>query len=300
MKVNVYMCSKPLQYFNIKNIGKIDNSTFKKILCIRNDFIEAEKFVNRIRLYDKEWDEVIFLKNKKEYHQFIRKTNIHNLIAENDASWLMWIHNLMRHFENFYVFEEGIGTYKVIQRKWWDKTLRALLGVGSHYGQSKYCKGVFLYEPELYNKKFSSQKALSMKQNFWDGLVEYADLFAKLSPPIPEFLNVKDKRILIYVTNHEVSDKIIESMNHMNGYDLLIIKPHPHLKNICLKSNKIHILYTNMMMEYILYQISKNNTLEVWHFASTSMIYFANKIKNINFGHFPIYDEFIEHLNNKI
>lgn len=301
MKIDAYMCSKPLQYFNILNIGNINNSPLKKILCIRNDFLEAEIFAKNIKLYDKQWDDVIILKNKKEYHLFIIKTKIHNLIAENDASWLMWIHSLMKHFDNFYVFEEGIGTYKFISRKWWDRAIRKILGIGSHYGESKYCKNIFLYEPDLYNKKFSSTKALPMKQNFIEALKNNAELFTKLSPPIPDFLNVKGKKILLYITNHEISKNIIDKMCKLDGYDLLIIKPHPHIKNLLLetKYSNIYILSTNMMIEYILYEISKKNSLEVWHFASTSMVYFTQFIKNTNFGNFPIYNEFINYLKNK-
>lgn len=296
-KVNVYMCSKPLQYFNIKNIKVSDTLSLKNILCVRNAFLDAEKFVEKVKMYDNSWDDVIYIKNKKEYHKYIRKTKIHNIIVENDASWLMWLHNLIGDFDNLYVFEEGIGTYKYIHRKWLDKTLRKFLGVGTHYGDSRFCKGLFLYEPGLYNGKFKSQKALPMKRTFLCGLEIYADLFKHLSPPIPDFLNVRGKKILMYVTNHNISDKVIEDMNKANGYDILVIKPHPHIKILTLKNDKIHILQTNMMMEYIIHQISKYNILEVWHFASTSMVYFNDKIKNVNLADFPIYNEFIEYLN---
>lgn len=297
MKVNVYMCSKPLQYFNIKNIVLNNNHTLRNILCIRNTFLDAENFIDKVRMYDKFWDEVICIKTKKEYHQYIRRTKIHNLIIENDASWLMWIHNLIGDFDNLYVFEEGIGTYNYINRKWFDKTLRNLLGVGTHYGDSYFCKGIFLYEPDLYNSKFQSKKALPLKQSFLSSLEVYTDLFRQLSPPIPDFLNIKGKKILMYVTNHYISEKVVEDMNNAKGYDILVIKPHPHIKNVTLTNKKIHILYTNLMMEYIIHNISKNNILEVWHFASTSMVYFSNKIKNVNLANFPIYNEFIEYLN---
>ena len=109
---DVYVCSKPLQYFNIKNIGKVENASQKRILIVIGAFYNAKHYVEHIKEYDKEWNDVIYMNDVSESHHWLRNHRINNLFVENDASWKIFFIYLLGRIKSIYVYEEGIGSYK--------------------------------------------------------------------------------------------------------------------------------------------------------------------------------------------
>ena len=47
MDTDIYICSKPLQYFNVRNIG-YGNASSKKVLIILGHFRDAELFFHQV------------------------------------------------------------------------------------------------------------------------------------------------------------------------------------------------------------------------------------------------------------
>jgi hypothetical protein len=298
--IDLYVCSKPLQYFNIKNIGSVKYESSYKILAFVGNFNDADKFVSNVRKYDAFWNQVIFLHNRKEREEYIKSKKINNLFVENDSSWRMLKIVLRGNVRRLYVFEEGIGTYKDVYYPILMKFLRKMAGIGNHYGAAWFCKNVFLYEPDFFNKRFHSNRGIPFKYTFIEGLEKNQQLLSHLSESLPKALYVSNKRILIYLTNYDINADIIRKMESIKGeYDLLIVKPHPHIKNPKVKSKDVVVLYTNMMIEIVLFDLVKrNNKIEVWHYASTSVVHFLKYIKQVNLStSIPIFDEYVNYVS---
>ena len=59
MNTDIYICSKPLQYFNVRNIG-YGNVSSKKILIILGHFRDAELFFHQVKKFDDTWDDILY------------------------------------------------------------------------------------------------------------------------------------------------------------------------------------------------------------------------------------------------
>ena len=60
MDTDIYICSKPLQYFNVRNIG-YGNASSKKVLIILGHFRDAELFFHQVKTFDDTWNDILFL-----------------------------------------------------------------------------------------------------------------------------------------------------------------------------------------------------------------------------------------------
>ena len=58
MDTDIYICSKPLQYFNVRNIG-YGNASSKKVLIILGHFRDAELFFHQVKTFDDTWNDYI-------------------------------------------------------------------------------------------------------------------------------------------------------------------------------------------------------------------------------------------------
>lgn len=305
---DVYVCSKPLQYFNIKNIPEIDGHSSRKVLIVNPEFSNGREFIELVRVNDKEWDEVIDMNGKCNYYNYLRTHKINFLFVENDASYkmslFMLVSKVKRTVHKLFVFEEGIGTYRGDLHFGVDKLIRKLLLLGDHYGSSIFSDNVIVYEPNFYNTKHHSNKAISFARSFVDGLKKNKSLLMSVCDSLPPELDVRGKKILLYITNHSIDYDIVKKMvNEKDDYDLLFIKPHPHIKSLDCLPTDLTVIKTNLMVEYILFNLMESyNDVTVWHQASTSVVYFIDSIKSANFTSFPIFDEFVDYRqsNNKI
>ena len=125
------------------------------------------------------------------------------------------------------------------------------------------------------------------------------DFFLRLSGGFPESLNISDKSILIYITDHIVNMEIVRKMiDEKDAFDLLFIKPHPHIKDIKIDMEDVMIIESNLMFEFIIHKLLKNkNRITIWHEASTSVVYFLNDIETQNWGKYAVFDEFVNNLS---
>ena len=64
MKTDIYACSKPLQYFNARNIPRTFHSDHRRILVIITYFYKADDFYENIKANDDQWDKVVKVSNK--------------------------------------------------------------------------------------------------------------------------------------------------------------------------------------------------------------------------------------------
>lgn len=291
MKRDIYICSKPLQYFNIRNIT-FPSLSNERILIIYGCFIQAKDFYKRVKKIDTTWTNVVLVNSWSELYCFLFFHPAENLFVENDKSFIYGIFHSLRCFRRLYIFEEGFGSYRT-DRIDNSKGLKYLInrktGVGKHVGFSSFLTGQYLYLPELFKQQFPnySKPIFQFSSSFVERLFEELSLFQQLSDGYDCFLDLKNRKIAIYLTNHVINPDILNSlMKEAKFFDAIYVKPHPHMKDLGeFEQYNLPIIRSNIMVEFLLVLLLKNkNQLTVFHENSTSVIWFQNRIECVNKG----------------
>ena len=299
-KVDIYICSKPLQYFNICNIPKTGGN--KQVLVICDVFYRALDFADNVRKYDKHWDEVLFETNRG-WIKSVLKYKVDRLYFGIDSTIVGALHFVKR--SKFFLYEEGAGCYRQlrIQNKY--KWLAKLFGTGEVMGRSKYLQGVFVYYPSYYLSQIKPQcPALNFTYSYRENIQKNAKHYLQLCnidiKEVP-YLSIKDSKILLYITDWDYQISTIMRMEEeQKKYDYLFLKPHPHIKAENMPKKKgIEVLYTNIVVEVIIQiWLEQNNQVTVYHQDSTAITPFGKEIDSINVSESPdpVYHEIIETL----
>ncbi|MDD4515325.1 hypothetical protein [Massilibacteroides sp.] len=291
MKRNIYICSKPLQYFNLRNI-KYENGEAEKILIIHGRFIDAKRFFEQVQVLDKDWDRIVFVDSWTKLYTFLFFHPAGNVFAEIDKSFVYGIFHLLFRFRRFYIFEEGFGSYRtdrIDESRGLKRLINRITGVGKHVGFSSFLTGQYLYLPELYKKQFPNypKPVYTFSKPFVERMIQELPLFLQLSDGYEEFLHYQGKKIAICLTNHVLNPRLIGCLLEAKPrFDVVFIKPHPHLKDLNIfEQYNLPIVRSNIMVEFLLTLLLKNeNQLTVFHENSTSVIWFQNKLESVNRG----------------
>ncbi|MDL2281597.1 hypothetical protein LJC44_00585 [Parabacteroides sp. OttesenSCG-928-G06] len=293
MKINrdIYMCSKPLQYFNIRNTACVKREN-RKTLIILDFFDDAKSFTDLVRTYDKTWDEVLFMRNKFEEYSYLLRHTCENLFVELDASFILGLLHKLGCYKRMYLFEEGYGSYRRDRfgnargiKRW----VNSLTGVSDRIGFSDFLTGQYLYLPELYKRQFpeSTKQILPFEKDFVSRIKEDLPLFLKLSDGYDIFKTIERQKIAIYLTGHTVNPDIVEYMqSQRKDIDYLFVKPHPHLRDLSdFARYDMTVVHPNIMIEFLLLLLLENeNEITVYHENTTGVLWFQNKIHNCNMG----------------
>ena len=156
MDTDIYICSKPLQYFNVRNIG-YGNASSKKVLIILGHFRDAELFFHQVKTFDDTWNDILYFKDLFHLDLYLFFHPVNTLFVEVDASFVYGIFFKLSRFKRMYMFEEGFGSYRrdrFDNSKGLKNIINKLTGVGDHIGFSKFLTGQFLYLPDLYRSQF--------------------------------------------------------------------------------------------------------------------------------------------------
>lgn len=292
MERHIYIASKPLQYFNIRNIVDKECKAHKTLIILEI-FIDSETFTRSIREYDDTWDEVVYLTHKYKEYVYLLFHKCDKLYVELDASFVLGVLSALGRYKQMYIYEEGYGSYR--RDRWGNakglkKWINRLTGVGDRVtGFSRFLTGQYLYLPGLYQKLFEGyeKKLCSFRKPFLTHLRDEQDLFLKLSKGYETFASIKNRRIGIYLTTHEINTAILEEiLSKQSEFDMLYVKPHPHLRDLSLFGQyRMNMIRSNIMVEYILLcLIGNGNEVTVYHENSTSVIWFQDKIHDRNMG----------------
>lgn len=281
MKVDLYYCSKPLQYVNLCNIPDVvTNPSNKKILLVYNAFMGAEQFVDNVRIYDKRWDKVILCNSRLWFCNLLR-LRVENMFSPLDSTLYGFLHFIFRF--NFYLYEEGAGTYNklFINKKY--HLLSKILGIGRQMGHSTYLKGVIVYQPGFYIQQIRPTcKVLKFNLTNREIIERESNLLFKIyENTLSNNIKVRNKKILLYITDWDYDDEIIKKMISISRqYDILFIKPHPHRKKEDLPTiNNVIPIYSSILIEVLLqYWLDNNNNVTVFHQSSTAIIPFSGLI----------------------
>ena len=313
MNENVFICTKPLQYFNIKNIpySKYFNANDKKILIVADEFYRSEDFYKEIKKVDKDWDKVIFRRNYNHALLYLwSHYSVSNVFLSSDIGLFVSLTCSLRSF-NVYTYEEGVDTYSVNRTLTGSSSLlklfRTCLGNGLYMNDSKWLNGCFLYSPELF-VRFRPQTAIrlyKMERSFSEHMYKMRDFFKGLydDSVISPINDIKKSSVLLYISNWEIDNRIVcEISNVKRHYDYVLIKLHPNIKKKIeiLRDNNVIYVNNQMMAEFLItLLLSNENQITIFHNNSTAVLYYQNDVKLVSFSKDENYDKISSFLANK-
>ena len=258
-----------------------------RILYIIPSFKDAELFIKRVEDLDDTWKEVNIEKNLERVLVSIISRKVENVYVYTDMSIYLGLFSKIKKC-NIYVYEEGCGSYMSPN---WRKTgfiyhlLDRFLGVGNQLISSRFLSGAYLYFPQLLQtmRPHNIVPISQIKISFLDVLTLNLPILCNLSY-LESYreLQVRNKKILLYITEWELDQDIIQFIDE-NGpeYDYVYIKPHPHIrKTINLNKDNVIVLEADVMAEIIINKLLKQgNVLTLVHNCSTSVLYFLGYVQ---------------------
>ncbi|MBG9375735.1 hypothetical protein I5907_05785 [Panacibacter sp. DH6] len=284
-KVNVFVCSKPLQYFNACNITPDNN--YKNVLIIENRFKDASAFYQCVKEYDTRWEEVLFKNNYQEVlFVGLFKFNIINLYFYLD--WLL-IPALMLKIipcKNLYVYEEGIGSYRsdiFSATPNYRKKIRSAVGVSEYPGFHSKVRGMYVYCGKYYSQKFLAYSknrtlnVLDFDKNFNEMIGDNLNAALKLFQlDSASFDYCCNKTIALYISSWPFDYAFFDTLN-LDTYDYCLVKPHPHITDLQLgdrSDKKIKVVDSGILAEFLVQLIiDRAAAVDIYHYNSTSLIY---------------------------
>ena len=297
--INVYSCTKPLQWFNVENLFEFTKGD-KNVLLVIAFFPNVTGFIEKVRETFPHWDDIHVLRNRLEVALYLLKIKPECLYTDSDYGFKGYLQTLF--FKgDVYIYEEGIGTYffnaKSLGVSTFKINLFKLIGAGKFLGNHYKTKGIYLYNTVFYKNLYPDYKrpVLSFEFNFVQSLTrKVKEITYIFNLEDAALLGIENKRILIYATNHFVNKEIVRYMDkEAHNFDKVFIKPHPHLvKNASSKLTdlKYELILNNVMLEFLILKLTSTNKVTILHESSTGCIYFSdsNNLTLINFGG-PIY-----------
>jgi hypothetical protein len=296
--INLIICSKPIQWFNALNITYPEN--VKRYFILIGGFSEAEDFYSKIKAHDNNWSEV-FLADSREHSCAIatklsQEFTIERLYVDSDYG------SVGRNYANlpskeFYVIEEGFGPYvHMIDHSLKGKIKRmvfALLGMGRFLGGHRRTSGIYLHNPSYYKSVHTgySKQLLKFDEPFYTALDNRNVLIDKISGNGEQYNNIRDKRVVFYITRYLINIDIIKYIEkEIDQFDKVIIKTHPRSHDFRIEdyagnipADKLVILKNSTLAEVIISKLAKQNELTVIHESSSSCLYVDERnVKVIN------------------
>ena len=290
-KTDIYVCCKPLQYFNARNIPQTFHPEHRRILIIKTRFNKADEFYEMVKANDDQWDEVIKVPNSTSLYRIFLFRRFNSLIYGYDTSSILGLLHLIKRFD-FYLLEEGISTYLPIggfggKKNLIQSLIDRITGVSNAGGYTRFVKSAFVYYPELYikirNPKFAPS---TFAKPFIKKVSEDMHLFLSVSNVIDnETLAISNSQVLLYITNWNINQCIIEKMVQVaDNYDYCIIKPHPHITDYSsLNKTDFVVFNSNLMVEFLLcLWLKQGNKITIYHEGSTSIFYYRDLVEAID------------------
>jgi hypothetical protein len=286
MKKSVFIITKPLQYVNASNIEDYN----LKDCIISNTFHNAEEFSNIVEEYSDRWAKVKFCKDTlsalkytiKNRHQYSR------LYIDSDFGILLSFYLYKLGPIQIYTYEEGYASYLFIRNgntfvSKLKRFVSKILGLKNWVGGHPKTKGMYLYQPEKFNKNIGEQNKkflMTFKQPFFEHLKSLKEISVLFNDLDIEAFRGED--IVLYMTNYYINDKAINLLTSYPNH-LKIIKPHPQLSEMQAVFSKFDIVIENYLPAEILIEkiLSLSNSLLIIHEGSFALEYFKRN-ENIN------------------
>lgn len=285
--MDLYIASKPLQ-INVASIIA-DKKMKDSCLIIIDMFHDAEGVFNKIKSKGC-WGKVLFVKNRfMSFYEGAKlkpnKTYIDGDIGTRLAIYLTYF-KLFSRVRTLYVYEEGIGTYRNDIYKPSIKTkLFNFLGISTVFGGSWFCNGVYVFEPEVYEKnikikkgKFEILKLAKSIKSYCQDNISYLNEVYDLDPDSLGSGNSS----FVYISDWEF-DRFFIEIAYEQKFDKRIVKLHPNIKEeIKLGEEGFDVLDNKIPAEILIHSLSKSyKTVTVLHHGSSVEHYM--KYDNVNY-----------------
>jgi hypothetical protein len=176
------------------------------------------------------------------------------------------------------VYEEGHGTYRNDLYVGLKRKILKYFGCGVDFGGNWFTKELYIFNPEKYIQPISAKK-IKIRKSISSLLKERQQIFDYFFNSRENFKYIKpgennSKKCTIYLTSWIVDYDQIEVLRKTT--DLLIIKPHPHLRNheIFNKYEDIYVVKGGVPAEMLILWISGQfEMVEVYHHGSSVVRY---------------------------
>ncbi|BBD44456.1 Hypothetical protein PEIBARAKI_4449 [Petrimonas sp. IBARAKI] len=290
-KNNVFIISKPLQYFNATNINTIGSKT----CLLVNNFYHAQSVFEAIKRESLHWNKVFFFETTEDAYKWVlnNKKKISRLFIDSDYGATKYkILSQIRCIDIF-IYEEGIGNYRnKLKEKGWTGTLKEffynLFGNKNYLGGSKYVKGIYLYDKDRFkNAHPNSRKPIyEFKVSFSEHLKSFQDKSIFLDQGTRKILSeIKNKKVFLYLTSWSIFLHIDDLLSEYSDYTK-IIKPHPHIKKDIDNTfnNFDYVLKGSDIIEIFINELLiKFEEVVIAHHGTSSLMYFRDypKLKTI-------------------
>lgn len=282
MKLNdmeAYIITKPLQYINCTNIA--GHGGIKK--CYICDMFANSKQFYDICCLDKQFDDYKYIKNKRRaiYKCLLGQKDLTAIYIDSDYGLY---HRILFHFffrTNIYVFEEGYACYLPLRSPTTFRNKLLLLlsnffKVKNFNGGSPKVKGIYLYDPESFNKAFPchGKILLSFKMPFFDA-VKKSSVLDSLCKDI-DFDMFREKSVLIYLSSWTLSEEAIKICQDEIHCEIKVLKLHPQIKEVNERLSSLFdiTLPSNLMFEFFFSQVKdKVKELLIVHHGTFAVNY---------------------------
>jgi hypothetical protein len=91
------------------------------------------------------------------------------------------------------------------------------------------------------------------------------------------FAGIHNKKVLLYITTWPLDKSILDSIDKAE-YDYIVIKPHPHIRELDFpnqwKNENTVIINSVILAEFIIKILAdRNNLLDIYHHNSSAVMY---------------------------
>lgn len=283
--MNYFLVSTPLQYCNAHNID-VEGA---KTLVFLGDFHGATEFYEKIKssVY---WERKFCFGTYRQLFCFLIRE-----ISEDDKLFIDSDYGLQTNWmlsriktKEIFVYEEGYGSYRndLLSGRCKSEILYwflKFLGNKEHFGDSKFVKGIYLYDlpkHSLLVSDFKNQR-FSFRKPFVDNLNDICDEMLTIEQRREYRVMVEGKSVYLYLTNWHYNKKIEhlfqEKRNLGNDDIIMILKPHPRIKKFSSEFEFDLVLSNNVMVELVLLTFHKfAKELFVYHDGSSALLYLTD------------------------
>ena len=279
MKKNtVYICTKPLQYFNCLNLSAtVDRNKSKLTLILIPNFSNSEYVISKIKKLDKSWDDIKEFDTKEKAIFFLKKNQVEEVYVDNDLHSEGALLGKLGTNVDFYVYEEGVGSYRrFISNVTNSKIKNALIYIlgkakifNSIHGAGKYTKGIFLYNKKAYDfiHPALSYKSKEFFRDFISNYENNRDILDEIFE-IKKINLPSRKKVAVFLTsNNRNIDFETEFLNnvHVNDYELTIFKSHPNVSDLYGHLNCVAT--QSILAEFIILKLlADSNQVTIYHY----------------------------------
>lgn len=284
---NVFIVTKPLQYFNATNIKTIGH----RVLLIVNDFFDAKNVYLELKEKSSYWDEIFYFDIWTDAYKWVvkNKSSLKNLFIDGDHGFTKYLYLRNLDSKSIYVYEEGVGNYREnlnyenfsgkLKRFLYEK----ILGHNVYLGGYKHTNGIYLYDRERFANihPYCRKKLLSFEHSFVEHLKRFDDKKMFLSSTTINFVeNLQNKRVVLYLSSWSYDSRINGIINNYQGYKK-ILKLHPHIKEIGVYNYKYDfIIPGNNFIELVIKELlEKCEKVIIIHHGTSSIMYFTDDAK---------------------